>query len=295
MKQIILILLTLISSVSAHAQDVVYYHTDALGSPAAITDANGNVIERSEYEPYGLLLNRVLADGPGYAGQVSDAASRMSYMDQRYFDPELGNFISVDPVSIADNGDPRSFNRYSYAFRNPYRFIDPDGRESWSITGSSNVLPAMSEACGGDNGCMREAGGQLARAELEMTASFIPAERLLMLGGNVLRLGIQARRVERLVAAANVEFRNGLSVAARKIESHSQRIGGTWGKLTGTVAEKNAQAEKMVRSVLSNKNAVREELAGGGFEIRVGKDGQGIRFNKDGSFNTVLDPRKVRE
>lgn len=37
----------------AVAQEVVeYIHTDALGSPVAITDASGNVIERTVYEPY---------------------------------------------------------------------------------------------------------------------------------------------------------------------------------------------------------------------------------------------------
>ena len=37
----------------AIAQEAVEYpHTDALGSPVAITDASGNVIERTVYEPY---------------------------------------------------------------------------------------------------------------------------------------------------------------------------------------------------------------------------------------------------
>ncbi|AWV07939.1 hypothetical protein C9I47_2258 [Lysobacter maris] len=37
----------------AQAQTVTYIHTDALGSPVVETDANRNVIERNEYEPYG--------------------------------------------------------------------------------------------------------------------------------------------------------------------------------------------------------------------------------------------------
>ena len=32
---------------------VIYLHTDALGSVVAETDANGNVIKRSEYKPFG--------------------------------------------------------------------------------------------------------------------------------------------------------------------------------------------------------------------------------------------------
>ncbi len=84
----------------AVAQEVVeYIHTDALGSPVAITDASGNVIERTVYEPYGAVVNRPLKDGPGYTGHVTDSGTGLSYMQQRYMDPALGAFLSVDPVT----------------------------------------------------------------------------------------------------------------------------------------------------------------------------------------------------
>jgi RHS repeat-associated protein len=107
--------------------NIKYQHTDALGSPVAVTDASRAVIERSEYEPYGLLLNRVLHDGPGFTGHVSDAATGLSYMQQRYYDPQIGRFLSVDPVT-AQSDTGTNFNRYWYANNNPYRFYDPDGR-----------------------------------------------------------------------------------------------------------------------------------------------------------------------
>ncbi|TKR31118.1 hypothetical protein FCE95_09445 [Luteimonas gilva] len=108
---------------------VKYQHTDALGSPVAVTDATGAVIERSEYEPYGYLLNRPLKDGPGYTGHVSDAATGLSYMQQRYMDPKIGGrFLSVDPVAADNVGG--NFNRYWYANNNPYKFRDLDGREA---------------------------------------------------------------------------------------------------------------------------------------------------------------------
>lgn len=109
------------------AQTVEYIHTDALGTPIAVTDANRVVIERSEYEPYGKLLNRPLTDGPGFTGHVQDAATGLTYMQQRYYDPVVGRFLSVDPVT-ADANTGALFNRYMYAANNPYRFFDPDGR-----------------------------------------------------------------------------------------------------------------------------------------------------------------------
>jgi RHS repeat-associated protein len=121
-------LATLVCAAPAAAQTVEYVHTDALGSVVAVTDANRNIVERREYEPYGYQLTPTLQNGPGYSGHVQDAATGLTYMQQRYYDPLLGRFLSVDPVTMHDNGDPRLFNRYAYANNNPYTYVDPDGR-----------------------------------------------------------------------------------------------------------------------------------------------------------------------
>lgn len=46
---------------------------------------------------------------------------------QRYYDPQIGRFLSVDPVT-ANSVNGSNFNRYWYANNNPYKFVDPDGR-----------------------------------------------------------------------------------------------------------------------------------------------------------------------
>ncbi|WP_371184598.1 RHS repeat domain-containing protein [Xanthomonas sacchari] len=119
--------LVLALPVQALAETVEYVHTDALGTPIAITDASGNLIETSEYEPYGKLLNRPVTDGPGFTGHVQDAATGLTYMQQRYYDPVIGRFLSVDPVTV-NLKSGSGFNRYVYGNNNPYRFFDPDGR-----------------------------------------------------------------------------------------------------------------------------------------------------------------------
>lgn len=121
----VLVVATVAGAAPAAAQEVVeYIHTDALGSPVAITDASGNVIERTVYEPYGAVVNRPLKDGPGYTGHVTDSGTGLSYMQQRYYDPEVEAFLSVDPVAATEV----AFGRYYYANNNSYRFTDPDGR-----------------------------------------------------------------------------------------------------------------------------------------------------------------------
>nr|WP_255703472.1 RHS repeat-associated core domain-containing protein [Lysobacter sp. GX 14042] len=115
---------------AANAKEIRYIHTDALGSVVAVTDVSRFVTERREYEPYGTQNAPTLNDGAGYTGHVEDSATGLIYMQQRYYDPGIGRFLSVDPVTALDSGDMRLFNRYAYAFNNPYTFIDPDGRAS---------------------------------------------------------------------------------------------------------------------------------------------------------------------
>lgn len=129
----------------ATSQTVSYVHTDALGSIAAVTDQSRNVIERREYEPFGMQLTPAVNDGPGYTGHVQDEATGLTYMQQRYFDPTIGRFLSVDPVGPLSN-PINHFNRYRYAINNPYRFIDPDGRADLNLFSPTDGLHAAGEA-----------------------------------------------------------------------------------------------------------------------------------------------------
>lgn len=99
-----------------------------LGSPVAVTDAAGTVIGRTAHDPYGGVIGGP-KDGIGYTGHVMDARTGLHYMQQRYYDPAIGRFLSGDPVSTNPNTGA-SFNRYWYANNNPYRFTDPDGRQA---------------------------------------------------------------------------------------------------------------------------------------------------------------------
>jgi RHS repeat-associated protein len=113
---------------------VTYQHTDALGSPVAITNSVKTVIERREYEPYGYQTSPTLQDGPNYTGHVADAATGLIYMQQRYYDPVIGRFLSRDEVTAYEK-PLTNFNPFVYANNNPYRFTDPDGRNGTAALG----------------------------------------------------------------------------------------------------------------------------------------------------------------
>ena len=134
-----------------------FQHTDALGTPVLETNASGAEItgSRERMTAYGEPADGGYADGPGYTGHVTDAASKLTYMQQRYYDPVIGRFLSIDPVAT-DANSGSMFNRYRYADNNPFKFVDPDGRAEVIFTSGTsqefkddfNAVRAKSEEYG---------------------------------------------------------------------------------------------------------------------------------------------------
>ena len=122
---------------------VIYYHHDVRGDPVVVTTEEGNVLWMEAYRAYGSAEDRVSSSGIGfgdnasenhasrlgYTGHQSDSGSSLTYMQQRHYDPVIGRFMSNDPVGF-QLGNTAMFNRYAYANNNPYKYVDPDGRES---------------------------------------------------------------------------------------------------------------------------------------------------------------------
>jgi RHS repeat-associated protein len=79
---------------------VRFQHTDALGTPVAETDALGNITKRNSYTPYGEAFGATAIDGTGYTGHVMDRDTGLTYMQQRYYDTQIGRFMSIDPVEV---------------------------------------------------------------------------------------------------------------------------------------------------------------------------------------------------
>ncbi|MBU4291717.1 MAG: hypothetical protein KKG68_11745, partial [Verrucomicrobia bacterium] len=77
-----------------------YYHYDGLGSVVALTDENGNVLGRYEYAPFGKMLSQPegIDNKFTFQGREYDQDSGLYYYRTRYLDPEIGRFISRDPI-----------------------------------------------------------------------------------------------------------------------------------------------------------------------------------------------------
>ena len=146
------------TATAATVEQITYYHNDALGSPVAATDSEGRLLWQEDYSPYGsrLLLASRETDCSGgscfpvespwdekqwYTGKLEETRTGLQYFGARWFEPEIGRFLSVDPAPF-DQDNPSTYNHYAYANNNPYRYLDPDGREAAQV-GFSFRLPKL--------------------------------------------------------------------------------------------------------------------------------------------------------
>jgi RHS repeat-associated protein len=125
---------------AANGNQLYYLHQDYQGSLLAVTDENGDVVQRYAYDPWGrrrdpgswhnLTASEIEQENflfaRGYTGHEHLDAFGLINMNGRMYDPLLGRMLSPDNyVQAPDNS--QNFNRYSYALNNPLVYTDPSG------------------------------------------------------------------------------------------------------------------------------------------------------------------------
>ncbi|QKZ02409.1 RHS domain-containing protein [Pseudomonas eucalypticola] len=106
------------------AQQLYYYHTDQIGTPLEMTNAEGRIVWQATYKAWGSIETLPVAEveqNLRFQGQYFDGETGLHYNTFRYHDPEIGRFITQDPIGL-DGG----FNLYKYA-PNPLGWLDPLG------------------------------------------------------------------------------------------------------------------------------------------------------------------------
>ncbi|MBI4379506.1 MAG: peptidoglycan DD-metalloendopeptidase family protein [Nitrospinae bacterium] len=116
---------------------VYYYHADGLGSVTALTDSKGKVVQRYDYDSFGNLKHRghKVKQPYTYTGREWDRETGLYYYRMRYYDPEIGRFLQIDPfpgfIEL-----PQTLNHYSYVGDNPMNWVDPLGLTTWPASGT---------------------------------------------------------------------------------------------------------------------------------------------------------------
>jgi RHS repeat-associated protein len=105
----------------------LYYAHDGLGSVRQLLDATGQIETNYAYDPFGVPLVEGEVYNPyQYTGEPWDAEVGLLYLRARYYQPEVGRFITKDPWA-GDVSRPGTLNRYPYVQGNPVRVGDASG------------------------------------------------------------------------------------------------------------------------------------------------------------------------
>ena len=101
---------------------MVRYVYDAWGNHKAI-DENGSEITSAMHignlNPF------------RYRGYYYDTETKLYFLKTRYYDPEIGRFITIDGIEYIDPETINGLNLYAYCGNNPVMAVDPNGTAKW--------------------------------------------------------------------------------------------------------------------------------------------------------------------
>jgi RHS repeat-associated protein len=106
------------------AGEVRYFHANPLGSSTLLTDESGGLANSISYKPFGSIDEKHSIGKDNFrlkfSGKERDENIALDYFGSRYYDSDIGRFISPDPEN-------QYHSPYIYGDDDPLSGIDPDG------------------------------------------------------------------------------------------------------------------------------------------------------------------------
>ena len=121
--------------------DIYYYIKNAHDDVIGILDDNLNVVAKYKYDSLGNILSITDSQGNDISADINHIANinpyryrsyyydkeiKMYYLNDRYYNPLIGRFISAD-ITTGECGNVLSHNMYQYAFNDPINYDDSNG------------------------------------------------------------------------------------------------------------------------------------------------------------------------
>jgi RHS repeat-associated protein len=148
---LLVLLCGLAASVAAQTETIEYYGTDAVGSVRVVFDANGTVLGRQDYDPFGREILSAWGVPPErFGGQTTDAEIEQAYFHARQLQRRLGRFQTTDPI-VGNTLNPQSWSRYKYAANSPLSFVDVTGMEARATDAQGHAIQGCTEYIRGIN------------------------------------------------------------------------------------------------------------------------------------------------
>ncbi|TPV51287.1 type IV secretion protein Rhs, partial [Pseudomonas fluorescens] len=116
--------LALLEGFGAKETKPYHYQLDHLGTPQELTNPEGEIVWSAHYRAYGQIARLDVGniDNPlRFQGQYFDAESGLHYNRHRYYNPDIGRYLTPDPVRLAGG-----INGYRYV-PNPTGWVDQLG------------------------------------------------------------------------------------------------------------------------------------------------------------------------
>ena len=109
---------------NASGTTVHYYINDHLSTPQRLVDQNGDVMWEATYEAFGAatITTETITQNHRFPGQYFDQESGLVYNWNRYYDPELGRYVTSDPIGLGGG-----INTFGYVGGNPLMRTDFSG------------------------------------------------------------------------------------------------------------------------------------------------------------------------
>lgn len=105
-----------------------YILQNHLGSSVGLANSSGNVTDSNSYDSFGNPTNGSFPSRYGHTGREIDPLSGQMFYRDRFYDANLGRFVSEDPIGFG-GGD---VNLYAHVWNDPLHFTDPMGLTGWN-------------------------------------------------------------------------------------------------------------------------------------------------------------------